>query len=271
MKLKVAFSFLVILTAVTAFETCGKKGGATRIVNGVPAGHGEFPWQISLLYGEYDFYWKSHICGGTLIGKRWVLSAAHCFYQTKDPSKYRVRVGEWFRYNDDEDEKDIKISKIIVHSEYNKPHPMEHDIALLELAEDADFSGPFIGAACMPGQGDDYRGAEGCWLSGWGLIAPPKYSPNQLQKLEGSIWTTEDLISIWGSRLIQPGMIGFGTKRESACMGDSGGPLVCPSKSQPGQFDVVGIVSWGTPKCQNRPGIFTEVAHFLPWINEHIK
>ena len=62
---------------------------------------------------------------------------------------------------------------------------MEHDIALLELAEDADFSGPFIGAACMPGQGDDYRGAEGCWLSGKKRACVHACMPDQTDDYRG--------------------------------------------------------------------------------------
>ena len=94
--------------------------------------------------------------------------------------------------------------------------------------------------------------------------------PNTLQKLQGKIWTDADLKGRWKDK-IQPGMIGFGTDRRSICSGDSGGPLVCPSKSKPGQFDIVGVVSWGTGVCLGMPGVFTEVAHFLPWINANMK
>jgi len=94
--------------------------------------------------------------------------------------------------------------------------------------------------------------------------------PNQLQKLQGKIWADADLKARWPD-MIQPGMIGFGTDHSSACMGDSGGPLVCPSKSKPGQYDIVGVVSWGTGTCQGQPGVFTEVTHFLPWIKAHMQ
>ena len=41
------------------------------------------------------------------------------------------------------------------------------------------------------------------------------------QKAHGPILSDADLKAAWGD-LIQPGMIGFGTKTVSACMGDSG-------------------------------------------------
>jgi len=269
-KMKVLIVLVALVASAAAFSTCGKKGSDGRIVNGLPAGHGEFPWQISLRFSPYSFFQKQHICGGTLIAPGWVLCAAHCFGSSKNPAKFRVRIGEWHQQNDDGTEKDIAVSKIIVHSQFNKPHPVEHDVALIKLASHVDFSGPYAGPACMPNAGDDYRGTEGCWLSGWGLVKPPRDMPNTLQKLQGKIWTDADLKGRWKD-MIQPGMIGFGTDRSSACMGDSGGPLVCPSKSKPGQFDVVGVVSWGTGVCQGMPGVFTEVAHFLPWIKAHMQ
>merc|ERR1712142_10816 len=222
-RMKVLVVLFALVATTLAFEKCGMKGSGSRIVNGLPAAHGEFPWQISLRFAPFYFYQKQHICGGTLIAPGWVLCAAHCFGSSKNPSKFRVRVGEWHQ---------------------------------------KDFSGAYAGPA--------YHGAEGCWLSGWGLIKPPRNMPNTLQKLQGKIWEDADLKARWPN-MIYPGMIGFGTNHNSACMGDSGGPLVCPSKSKPGQFDIVGIVSWGRGTCSGAPGVFTEVTHFLPWITANMK
>ena len=54
----------VALATATAFETCGKKGVGSRIVNGLPAAHGEFPWQVSLRYKHFGQSKMRHICGG---------------------------------------------------------------------------------------------------------------------------------------------------------------------------------------------------------------
>lgn len=54
---------------------CGKSSSApsTRIVGGTKAVNGAWPWQVSLqIQGR-------HVCGGSIIGRSWILSAAHCF------------------------------------------------------------------------------------------------------------------------------------------------------------------------------------------------
>ena len=66
---------------VSCGTTCGQdrmgKNGQ-KIVGGVDAGSGEIGWQVLLL----SLVGNGSLCGGTLINDEWVLSAAHCFYDS---------------------------------------------------------------------------------------------------------------------------------------------------------------------------------------------
>lgn len=56
-----------------------------------------------------------------------------------------------------------------------------------------------------------------------------------------------------------------------SCQGDSGGPLQMFSSSSPFIARVVGVVSFGV-SCglPGIPGVYTRVAHYIPWIERHV-
>ena len=60
---------------------------------------------------------------------------------------------------------------------------------------------------------------------------------------------------------------------QDACAGDSGGPLI--SRTADGANGVMylkGIVSYGDISCDGKkPGVYTNVAHYIDWIKQNIK
>lgn len=271
--MKSIFLLLVVVstafTTASAFEQCGMKGSASRILNGVDAGPGEFPWQVSIQFGD-----DGHVCGGSLIGNQHVLTAAHCLDHTKGmperiaPFFYRVIIGNWHMKRRDGTETEAEISEFHVHEKYNVPEYSSNDIAVLKLKKPVRLNGPYVGIPCLPPAGKDYRGAKGCSLSGWGLIDRfPQTWADTLQKVTGRIWGSEELKKEYKYFGLPDNVVGFGDPEKwSACFGDSGGPLVCPNGK--GTFDLVGVVSHGPFNCKGKPAVFTEVAAFRSWISE---
>lgn len=50
--------------------------------------------------------------------------------------------------------------------------------------------------------------------------------------------------------------------------GDQGGPLVF--KNSDGDFELVGLVSVNFSCGEGRPGLYTEVAYYIDWINDNM-
>jgi len=71
-----------------------------------------------------------------------------------------------------------------------------------------------------------------------------------------------------------------GEDGKDSCKGDSGGPLYMSRVNNRGQitldgmqpYYLMGLVSFGSRECgTGKPGIYTRVESFLPWIKENIK
>ena len=95
--------------------SCGV-GKKSRIVGGQVAKPAEFPWQMGFRW-ESRYSRTNLFCGGSLINKKWVVSAAHCFQSMKDPPyELKVVLGEFDVNNDDGNEviigaKQVEISE----------------------------------------------------------------------------------------------------------------------------------------------------------------
>lgn len=117
-----------------AVQAQGQTSG--KIIGGVPAQAGQYPFQVSLVLAETPpgNEAQGHFCGGSLIGERWVLTASHCVVSQEDsnraqaPGAIDIYAGSTnFRKGDR-----IKAKRIIKHEGYN-PTRMDNDYALIEL------------------------------------------------------------------------------------------------------------------------------------------
>uniref|UniRef100_A0A182JV34 Peptidase S1 domain-containing protein n=1 Tax=Anopheles christyi TaxID=43041 RepID=A0A182JV34_9DIPT len=123
-----------------------------KIMHGTPTVEGQYPWQVSLelLHPSYGFI--GHWCGGVLIDRNWVLSAAHCIhndlFNLPLPALWTVVLGEYDRRSESGFEQRIPVDKIILHEKY---HNFKHDLVLLKLGKPANTSpNARVRKICLP-------------------------------------------------------------------------------------------------------------------------
>ncbi|XP_014208050.1 uncharacterized protein LOC106639117 [Copidosoma floridanum] len=232
-----------------------------RIVGGGSSSAGSWPWQVAL-YKEGDYQ-----CGGAIIGDRWIVSAAHCFYRAQD-EHWVARIGATRKGSFPSPyEQVIRVDYILLHPEY-VDNGFINDIALLRLEKPLEFS-DYVRPVCLPAA-EPESGAIGT-ATGWGqLYEIGRMFPDTLQEVELPLISTEEcrrktlFLPLYR---ITSGMICAGVKDggRDACLGDSGGPLV--SLESDNKYTLHGITSNGYGCGRpDRPGVYTKVYHYMGWI-----
>lgn len=112
---------------------CGRRIGeirgkeADKVVGGVRADPEDWGWQTAMEYnGRFT-------CGGSILNKEWVITAAHCVYGRNYPSSYNFRFGLHDRSNPESYADSRKVSKIFIHPRYSQ-YTLQNDIALMRLS-----------------------------------------------------------------------------------------------------------------------------------------
>jgi hypothetical protein len=229
------------------------------IVGGTNAPAGLYPHQVSIQTRS-----GFHFCGGSLVGDRHVLTAAHCV-QGERPSQLRVAAD---LINLSSGGQVFSVTAIDVHSSYNSS-TSDNDIALLTL----DRSTGSIGKVALMDPGSEPTLADpgtDSVVTGWGALSENGGSPDRLQQVTVPIVSNDECNDAYDggitSRMICAGLIGVGGK--DSCQGDSGGPLVVDDG---GGWAQVGVVSFGFGCARAQfPGVYTRVSSFESWIAQRV-
>jgi len=252
-------------------ESCGKKKKKSpRIIGGDDVERNEWPWLVAL--GSYRRKQFSHFCGGTLLNKDWVLTAAHCVaeYENQciDIKRFAVKVGEHHLGEDTNEEEVIPVKKIIIHKDYDHNADIpRNDIALVQLSKSANTDIDEIGSACLPSKKHQKYMKKNCYVIGWGSTENDEY-PQIAKDVKVKIVNFDKCNKKYKKKLddgmLCAGVIGSG---RDSCQGDSGGPLVCNMKKT---WSLVGVVSWGYGCAQKHSGVYTDVYDYKDWIQSVI-
>ncbi|XP_031560478.1 A disintegrin and metalloproteinase with thrombospondin motifs adt-1-like isoform X2 [Actinia tenebrosa] len=263
-------------TSLPAFA-CGVRRNVGRIVGGSVANTRDWPWQTGLKRGSE----KRIYCGGSLIDREWVLTAAHCIYGL-DPSRtgcvkpdprLRVVLGEFDVNNRDGHEVDIDVAQMCMHPNYDH-RTLDYDIALLRLARPVMNFNQYIRPICMPTTSYVIPIGQNCSVTGFGKLGEGASLSNTLRQAKVPVKVLNYCKNQYPTRLVTNRMIcaGYEGGQIDSCKGDSGGPFVCPDPKNKSRFVLAGAVSWGVGCARpGQPGLYTNIKYFLPWIKRILK
>jgi TPR repeat protein/secreted trypsin-like serine protease len=264
-----------------------------RVTGGYIAAFGEAPWQALIwrpaVLGTLRPKGAERVqCGGALVRRGWILTAAHClqdeaekgvfFDITKYP--YRVRLGVSNPLRPDEGIS-YPIKQVIAHRNFRRAG-FAFDIALIEYDPAAGQRGSSVGPIRQirlddkPLEARTIVARAPAYVFGWGRTAYEGRSeaPDALRGARLELRDTDSCTRLTGLRDVRMNSVlcGAGARGEQACFGDSGGPLITYADASKAPT-VIGVVSAGV-KCGStgKPSRFTRIGHpeVQRWLTEKL-
>ncbi|KAL5287656.1 hypothetical protein ACFFRR_008512 [Megaselia abdita] len=235
---------------------------SSKIVSGTETRVNEFPSMVALIYEPN----KSVFCGGTIINEYYVMSAAHCFYQTmyNNPSQIRARVGEHDVKTNAESQytRDYLVSSITFHNQYSPTNDL-NDIAVVRVSTPFEWS-VGVGPSCLPYsyQNTDFTNAYAV-IVGWGTQEFAGPVSTVLQKATVVVDSANNCRQYYPSLTTNQ----ICTKPQyysnsDSCQYDSGGPVYYIGQ----RHYSLGVISYGQYCGNQKPSINTKVVSYLPWL-----
>ncbi len=214
------------------------------IVNGQDASPGEYPWAV-----------YAGGCGGTHIGDKWVMTAAHCAAEFRVGDFVNIgglRVSQMVQGNEGEWRQIVGRS---CHPNY-RSWSENFDFCIVEL--DSPSSAPTI---AIDRSQSSHAGTNAV-VVGWGSLRQGGGSPDVLQEALVPVIDDSTCSQLYGNFTGNMMCAGYLQGGIDSCQGDSGGPLVSTVTGE-----LIGVVSFGRGCAQrNVPGVYAKINTVDEWI-----
>ncbi|XP_045768192.1 trypsin CFT-1-like [Maniola jurtina] len=263
---------LLFALALIGFA-CALPQRKNRVVGGTPVPIERYPFMVNMQVTWREGIFAS-VCGGSLITRTAVLSAAHCYIiELPDINQWRARLGS---ESDQVGGVQHAVARFIIHPNYVHI-TLTSDVAIVRLAIPAMLSNR-IQVARIAGPNYPLPDNLRVYVVGWGDRHHEEHEGSEfLLHTDVRVINHEICTERYAELKTQPGyefhpdvtpaMLCTGhldVGGQDACQGDSGGPVVH------GGDIVVGITSWGYECAHPRyPGVSARVPSYTEWIVEN--
>lgn len=260
LRYALVFALAAVLGSCVAFpvlaaeETTDDGTIQPQVVGGEPVPDGKYRFVASLQdVTQGSTAYRRHYCGGTLIDRDSVLTAAHCV-EGKTASRLRIIVGR--ARLDSSKGQTRRVKRIFRHPNYTPyADDFRYDAAVLKLESRTKNIRPIhipktsVNAPEEPGR--ILR------IAGWGKTSQRDTFPERMQEARVPVVSDRQAKSVYDGNYAPKLMVAAGEEGKDTCQGDSGGPMFL--KRSGGKVFQIGITSFGAG-CGARgyPGVYAE-------------
>ena len=247
-----------------------------QIVGGEDISISTAPWQVALISTSRSSNFQGQFCGGSIISREWIVTAAHCVDGGTTINSFRVLAGTATLSTTALSGN--LVNSIIVHPDWN-PDTNENDIALVQMKVPLVLKPGTIETIEIPST----KPTDGttALISGWGsvLVREPSddddddyWFPTRLQGAEIFVHTDAECSTEFPDDFFPDLMICANdletdpSRYIDTCQADSGGPL---ATLDTGNWYLSGITSWGVGCGIGYSGVYTNVAFYDTWISDN--